>query len=256
MLSIATWNVNSLRARLEHVLRWLEQKRPDILGIQETKLPDEEFPADAFQDAGYQAVFSGQKGYNGVALISREPGADVVDALPGLEDEQRRVLAVGYGKVRVVNLYVPNGQFVGSKKYDYKLSWLERLHGFLAKQLESAAQLVVLGDFNIAPEDRDVYNPKLWEGRVLCSEPERAAFRGLVDLGLCDAFRRFQESNGHYTWWDYRASAFQRNHGLRIDHILASKRLCEKCETCEVDREPRGWEKPSDHAPVVARFRV
>jgi exodeoxyribonuclease-3 len=256
MLSIATWNVNSLRARLEHVLRWLEQKQPDILGIQETKLPDEEFPADAFQDAGYHAAFSGQKGYNGVALISRAPGADVVEELPGLDDDQRRVLAATYGPVRVVNLYVPNGQFVGSRKYDYKLSWLERLHDFLAEQLDSAPHLVVLGDFNIAPEDRDVYNPKLWEGRVLCSEPERAAFRELVDLGLCDAFRRFQESDGQYTWWDYRARAFQRNHGLRIDHILASEGLCEACEGCEVDREPRGWEKPSDHAPVVARFRV
>ena len=256
MLSIATWNVNSLRARLEHVLRWLEQKQPDILGIQETKLPDEEFPADAFQDAGYHAAFSGQKGYNGVALISREPGADVVEELPGLDDHQRRVLAATYGQVRVVNLYVPNGQFVGSKKYDYKLSWLERLHDFLVEQLDSVPHLVVLGDFNIAPEDRDVYNPKLWEGRVLCSEPERAAFRELVELGLCDAFRRFQESTGHYTWWDYRASAFPRNHGLRIDHILASEALCGACEGCEVDRDPRGWDRPSDHAPVVARFLV
>jgi exodeoxyribonuclease III len=253
-MKIATWNVNSLRVRLPQMLDWLRRQQPDILAIQETKLPDAEFPVAEVETAGYQAVFAGQKGYNGVATLSRLPGVEVVRDLPDLQDEQRRVLAATFGDVRVLNLYVPNGAFVGSTKYDYKLAWLDKLTAFLRGQLALYPRLVMLGDLNIAPEDRDVYNPKLWEGQVLVSEPERAAFRQFLALGLCDAFRLFEQADGHYTWWDYRTRAFNRNHGLRIDHVLASPGLCERCVACRIDKTPRALEKPSDHAPLLADF--
>ena len=253
-MKIASWNVNSLNVRLPHVLDWLEQQTPDILGLQETKLPDDRFPADAIREAGYEVAYAGQKTYNGVAVLARKPLADVVTDLPELDDPQRRVLAATVGDVRFINLYVPNGQAVGSDKYDYKLHWLERLHDFLEAELKQHEKLVVVGDFNIAPGDRDVHDPKEWEGQVLCSEPERAALNGLLGLGLTDTFRLFDQEEGLFSWWDYRMNNFRRNRGLRIDLILASRALTEQCTASTVDVEPRRLERPSDHAPVVAEF--
>ncbi len=252
-VKIATWNVNSLRVRLPQVLEWLGTAAPDLLALQEIKLTDDQFPAAELEAAGYRAVWSGQKTYNGVAILSRESGVDTVTELPGFEDPQRRVLAATYGGVRLVNLYVPNGSEVDSDKYRYKLAWLEALEAWLREELVSHPQLVVVGDFNIAPEDRDVHDPAAWAGSVLVSEPERAAFRRLLALGL-DCFRRFEQPEATFTWWDYRAAGFRRNNGLRIDHILASPALAEGCSGCTVDKVPRGWERPSDHAPVVAEF--
>jgi exodeoxyribonuclease-3 len=254
VLIVATWNVNSLRARLDHLGRWLEVARPDVLGIQETKLPDPEFPVDEIRSFGYEVLCSGQKGYNGVAILGRHRGEDPASALPGIEDEQRRILAATYDGVRVVNVYVPNGSFVGSKKYDYKLAWLDQLSAFLHREMRQHPRLILMGDFNIAPEDRDVYNPKLWEGRVLCSEPERRAFRTLLDLGLADTFRLFEAASGHYTWWDYRGKALEKNQGLRIDHLLVTQALRTACTGCRIDRTPRHWDKPSDHAPLLAEL--
>lgn len=253
-VKIATWNVNSLRVRLPQVLEWLASAAPDLLALQEIKLTDDQFPAAELEAAGYRAVWSGQKTYNGVAILSREPGAEPVTELPGFEDPQRRVLAATYGGVRLVNLYVPNGSEVDSDKYRYKLAWLEALEAWLREELARHPQLVVVGDFNIAPEDRDVHDPAAWAGSVLVSEPERAAFRRLLALGLTDCFRRFEQPEATFTWWDYRAAGFRRNNGLRIDHILASAALAEGCAGCTVDKVPRGWERPSDHAPVVAEF--
>ncbi len=253
-MKIATWNVNSLRVRLAHVLDWLAAEQPDILALQETKLPDAEFPVDAIRLAGYEVAYSGQKTYNGVAFLARGSMHEVITDLPGLDDPQRRVLGVSYGGLRLLNLYVPNGQAVGSDKYDYKLAWLDKLANYTEQQLTHHGHLLLLGDFNIAPEDRDVHDPAEWEGMVLCSEPERASYRRLLDLGLCDTFRRFEAAGGLFSWWDYRAAAFRRNRGLRIDHILASPALCEKCTGCRIDTGPRRLERPSDHAPVVATF--
>ena len=253
-IKIATWNVNSLNVRLPHVLDWVGQQQPDILALQETKLTDSDFPTLDFANAGYHAVFAGQKTYNGVAILSRLPVGEIITDLPGLTDPQRRVLGATIGKVRVLNLYVPNGQAVGSDKYAYKLAWLEKLAEWLPTQLAQYPQLVVLGDFNIAPEDRDVHDPAAWAGQVLCSEPERAAFRRLLDLGLKDAFRLFPQEDQIFSWWDYRAAAFRRNIGLRIDHILVSPALAAACTTCQVDKAPRRLERPSDHAPMIAKF--
>ncbi len=254
MLKIATWNVNSLKVRLPQVLDWLETERPDVLGLQETKLVDENFPVEALKEAGYHARYAGQKTYNGVALLSREPLDRVVTDLPGLDDPQRRVLGASLGTLRILNLYVPNGQAVGSEKYGYKLGWLERLAAYLEAQLREHPRLLVMGDFNIAPEDRDVHDPEAWAGQVLCSEPERDAFRRLLELGLADTFRLFPQEEASFTWWDYRAAGFRRNRGLRIDHILASTEMAEVCRGCRADLAPRRLERPSDHAPVVAEF--
>ena len=253
-MKVATWNVNSIKVRLPQVLQWLESEAPDVLAIQETKVTDENFPAAAIEAAGYHVAYSGQKAYNGVALLSREPLADTVTELPGLDDPQRRVLGVTVGEVRVLNLYVPNGQSVGSDKYAYKLDWLGRCHEHVTAQLQDHERFVVVGDFNVAPEDRDVHDPEGWAGQVLCSEPERAAFGRLLDAGLADAFRLFDQEEGVWSWWDYRMGAFRRNRGLRIDHILVSPALAATCTGCRVDREPRTWVQPSDHAPVVAEF--
>lgn len=254
MLKLATWNVNSIRARLPHVLDWLERQRPDVACLQETKVPDEEFPKLELQAAGYAVLHAGQKGYNGVATLTRLPATDVLNEAPGLDGAQKRFLAATIAGVRVVNVYVPNGERVGSLKYAYKLEWLEALAAWLAAELERHERLAIVGDFNIAPEDRDVYEPKLWRNQVLFSEPEREALHRLLGLGLVDVFRRFVSEAGHYTWWDYRAGAFRRNQGLRIDHVLASPALAAQAKSCFIDREPRGREKPSDHAPVVAEF--
>lgn len=254
MLKIATWNVNSLNVRLPHVLDWLRTQQPDILALQETKLTDADFPTLDMAEVGYQAVFSGQKTYNGVAILSRLPADDLVTDLPELDDPQRRVLAATIGDVRVLNLYIPNGQAVGSDKYAYKLGWLNKLNTWLTTELSRHSKLVMLGDFNIAPEDRDVHDPIAWAGQVLCSEPERAAFRQFLEQGLKDTFRLFPQEERRFSWWDYRAAAFRRNLGLRIDHILASPALANTCNRCYIDTAPRRLERPSDHAPVVAEF--
>ncbi len=255
-MKIATWNVNSLNVRLPHVLDWLATHAPDCLCLQETKLEDARFPREAIEAAGYRVAFAGQKTYNGVALLAKAEPADVVTALPGFPDEQKRVLAATCGGVRVIDLYVPNGQSVDSDKYRYKLAWLAALTEWLKEERTRHPRLVVVGDFNIAPEDRDVHDPKAWAGQILCSEREREAFRGLLDLGLKDAFRLFAQPEKVFSWWDYRMNGFRRNLGLRIDHILVSPALAEQCIACTVDTAPRGLERPSDHAPVVAEFRL
>jgi exodeoxyribonuclease III len=255
-MKIATWNVNSLKVRLPQVLDWISAECPDVLGLQETKLTDDKFPRADIEAAGYRVAFAGQKTYNGVALLSRAPLADIVTDLPGLEDPQRRVLGATIGGVRVLNLYVPNGESVESAKYAYKLDWLAGLARYATEQLAAHPRLVLIGDFNIAPEERDVHDPEAWAGQVLFSDRERAAFRALVDAGLCDTFRLFGQAEGSYSWWDYRMGAFRRNRGLRIDHILASPALCETCRACRIDTGPRAAERPSDHAPVVAEFDV
>jgi exodeoxyribonuclease-3 len=254
-MKIATWNVNSLNVRLPQVLAWLEAERPDILALQETKIVDEKFPRAEIEQAGYQVAYAGQRTYNGVALISRTPVTDIATDIPGLDDPQRRVLAATVGDVRVVNLYVPNGERVDSDKYRYKLDWLAKLTDWLQAELTRHTKLIALGDFNIAPEPRDVHDPKLWEGSVLFSEPERAAFRALLDIGLCDTFRLFEQPDKSFSWWDYRMQGFRRNHGLRIDHILASDAPCKACSACRIDKGPRAHERPSDHAVVIAEFR-
>lgn len=253
-MKIATWNVNSLRVRLPQVLQWLQHERPDLLALQETKLTDDQFPETDCAAAGYHVVFSGQKTYNGVAILSRATITDVVTDIPGLDDPQRRVLAVTCGEIRLINLYVPNGESVESDKYRYKLDWLDKLAAWLKTELRQHAKLAVVGDFNIAPADADVHDPEAWRGSVLFSDPEHAAFQRLLDLGLCDSFRRFDQPEKSFTWWDYRMNAFRRNLGLRIDHILASDALCDACTGCTIDKAPRGWERPSDHAPVIAEF--
>jgi len=255
-LIVATWNVNSLNVRLPHVVEWLSSASPDILVMQEIKQVTEAFPSDAFSDLGYHSVASGQKTYNGVAIACRGPSSEHVMDIPGFEDPQRRVLAATIGGVRVINLYVPNGSSVGSEKYEYKLSWLSALHDFLQDELRKHAKLIVLGDFNIAPEDRDVYDPVKWGDDILCSPAERAALRKLLDLGLSDVFRQFEQPEGTFSWWDYRAAGFRRNAGLRIDLILASRSLAAGCTACRIDKEPRRLERPSDHAPVIAEFAI
>lgn len=250
-MRIASWNVNSLRARQHHVLDWLKANPVDVLGLQELKMQDEHFPRVELEAAGYQAAISGQKTYNGVALLSREPLEDVARDLPGFE-EQKRVIAATVRGVRVVNLYVPNGQAVGTEKYAYKLRWLGALRDYLSTELMRHPRLAVMGDFNVAPTDADVHDPIAWDGRVLCSEPERAAFRALLELGLQDACSLFPAgAETRYTWWDYRTFAFRRNLGLRIDHILVSPELAGKCQSFQVDTGPRRLERPSDHAPVI-----
>lgn len=249
-MKIATWNVNSLRVRLPHLLGWLADQQPDVVCLQETKLQDADFPHAELQAAGYHSVFSGQKTYNGVAILSREPIGAVHAGIPDFEDEQRRVIAATVAGVRIICVYIPNGQEVGSDKYAYKLRWLDALHAWLKDELQKYPKLALLGDYNIAPEDRDVYDPVAWKDKVLCSVPERDAFRGLLALGLRDAFRLFEQAEKSYSWWDYRMLAFRRNQGLRIDHILISNAL--QCSGCHIDKAPRKLERPSDHTPVIA----
>lgn len=253
-MKIATWNVNSLKVRLPQVVAWLAAHQPDALCLQETKLEDASFPLQDIEQAGYRAVFAGQKAYNGVAILSRTAAADPVTAIPAFDDPQKRVLAATIDGVRVVCLYVPNGQSVGSDKYQYKLSWLQAATAWLKSELAAHPQLVVVGDFNIAPADIDVHDPKAWEGQVLCSEPERTALQQLLSIGLQDGLRLVEPTAQMFTWWDYRMNAFKRKMGLRIDHILVSDALAAKCRACSVDLEPRRHERPSDHAPVTAEF--
>jgi len=251
-VKLASWNVNSLTVRLPRLLNWLAATQPDILGLQETKLEDARFPAMELEAAGYKVVFRGQRTYNGVAILSRLAPTDVRPDMPEFPDDHKRVLAATVGALRFVCFYVPNGQSVGSDKYQYKLRWLAAAREYIRSELARHPQLAVVGDMNIAPEDRDVHDPDLWRGQVLCTEAERKAFRDWLALGLKDAFRLFDQPEKSFSWWDYRQLAFPKNNGLRIDHILLSPALAATCTSCRIDRQARKGEKPSDHAPVVA----
>ncbi len=253
-MKLATWNVNSLKVRLPQVLQWLEYAKPDVLALQEIKQVNEDFPLSELQAAGYSAVCSGQKTYNGVAILSRAPLKDTATDIDGLDDPQRRILAATVGGVRVLNLYVVNGQEVDSEKYHYKLEWLRHVAAYIKTELQRHPQMVILGDFNITPEDRDVHDPEAWREKILCSTRERSALQSILALGFSDTFRRFEQAAGSFSWWDYRAAAFRRNLGLRIDLILASHALAERCRAAGIDKQPRSWERPSDHVPVWAEF--
>ena len=253
-MKLASWNVNSLKVRLPHLTAWLAKAQPDIVCLQELKLEDAKFPHADLEAAGYHAACYGQKTYNGVAILARPAVAEVSSGIPGFEDEQKRVIAATIGGLRVICVYCPNGQAVGSEKYDYKLRWFAALKDYLAAELSRHPELAVAGDFNVAPEDRDVHDPKAWEGQVHVSEPERAAWRALIGLGLQDSFRLFEQPEKIYSWWDYRMMGFRRNAGLRIDQILLSPALARRCTAASVDKEPRRLERPSDHAPVIAEF--
>jgi exodeoxyribonuclease-3 len=253
-MKLATWNVNSLKVRLPHLTDWLQAAQPDVVCLQELKLEDPKFPRDELTAAGYTSAASGQKTYNGVAILARSPLLDVKTGIPGFEDEQRRVIAATVGNTRIVCLYAPNGQALGSDKYEYKLRWYAALREWLGAELAQHPELAVLGDLNIAPEDRDVHDPKAWEGQVHVSAPERAAFQALLDLGLKDAFRLFEQPEKSYSWWDYRMMGFRRNAGLRIDFVLLSPALAARCTGCTIDKAPRKLERPSDHTPVIAEL--
>ena len=255
-MKLATWNVNSLKVRLPQVLEWARRQQPDVLCLQETKTENDKFPGAEIRAAGYTPLASGQKTYNGVAILARVDPADAVTAIPGFADEQKRVLAATVGGVRVICAYVPNGESVESDKYQYKLRWLAAFRDWLKAELAAHPRLAVLGDYNIAPEDRDVYDPKAWEGQVLFSQPERDALKSLLDLGLRDGFRLFEQPERSFTWWDYRMNAFRRKMGLRIDHILLSEELAKHCTACMIDIEPRKNERPADHAPVIAELNL
>lgn len=252
-MKLATWNVNSLKVRLPHLLEWLAANPIDVVCLQETKQQDADFPQAELLAAGYHSAYAGQKTYNGVAILSRAPLCDVQYGIPDFEDEQKRVIAATVNGIRVICVYIPNGQSLDSDKYQYKLKWLAALRAWLQDELTRFPKLALLGDFNIAPEDRDVYDPAGWAGNVLVSEPERDAFQGLLQLGLRDAFRLFEQAEKSYSWWDYRMLAFRRNLGLRIDHILISGAL--QCSSCLIDKAPRKLERPSDHTPVVAELQ-
>ncbi len=253
-MKLATWNVNSLRVRLPQVCDWLARAQPDVLCLQETKVIDEECPVASLRDAGYHVLLSGQKAYNGVAILARAPIEEPSVAAPGLDSGQKRYAAATVNGMRIISVYVPNGEAVTSEKYTFKLQWLAALRAHLVQELARYPLLAVVGDFNVAPEERDVHDPRLWQNSVLFSEPERAALRAVLDAGLVDVFRRFPQPPGSFTWWDYRQGAFRRNLGLRIDHILCSSGLAARCLACTVDTTPRALERPSDHAPVIAEF--
>ena len=253
-MKIASWNVNSLKVRLPHVIDWLNTHQPDVLALQETKLQDENFPIEEIKAAGYHVIFSGQKTYNGMAIISKLPAENIVTDVPGLNDPQRRILGAKVGNLRILDLYVVNGQELESEKYGYKLEWLEKVTEFIREDLISNSNYIVLGDFNIIPTDADSYDPDVWHDRIFCSEPERDALQKIIDLGFKDSFRLFEQEEKIFSWWDYRQVAFRRNRGLRIDLILVSTALAQECRSSTVDKEPRKLERPSDHAPVVAEF--
>jgi exodeoxyribonuclease-3 len=253
-MKVATWNVNSLRVRLDHVLDWLVTHEPDVLCLQEIKMVNDDFPVDPFAEIGYHAIDNGQNTYNGVAMLCLQPPVDIRLDIPELDDPQRRFLAGTIGDVRVIDVYVPNGQELGSDKFAYKLDWFRHLHNYIEDQLREYKRLVLVGDFNITPTDDDVHDPEEWAGKIHCSAEERSILQGLLDLGLNDSFRKFDQEPATFSWWDYRAAAFRRNRGLRIDLILTSDQLLEACLACYVDKNPRKLERPSDHTPVVAEF--
>jgi exodeoxyribonuclease III len=255
-MRIATWNVNSLKVRLPQLLDWLARARPDLACLQETKTEDANFPLAELEGAGYRAVYCGQKAYNGVAILARSQPREVQHGIPRFPDDPKRVIAATVEGLRIVCLYAPNGQAVGSDKYAYKLRWYEALAAWLKEELAAQPSLAVLGDLNVAPEDRDVHDPKRWAGQIHVSGPERAAMRRVVEeVGLADAFRLFPQPEKQFSWWDYRLAAFQRNWGLRIDHILLSRELAKRCIACTIDKSPRRLERPSDHAPVIAELK-
>jgi len=257
-VQVATWNVNSIRARLERVVHWLEAARPDVLCIQETKCTDEQFPREPLEELGYSVETYGQRAYNGVAILSRRGLEDVVRGLDGVDDEVfgRRVIGATVGDLMLLDVYVVNGERAGSPKFEHKLEWLAHLARHVRERYDLAGEkVVVCGDFNVTFDDRDVHDPERWREKVLCSTPEREALAAVMEPGLVDAFRRFHEEPGHYTWWDYRTRGFQRGEGLRIDHFLLSEPALAACTGVEVDTRARGGEKPSDHAPVIATFR-
>jgi exodeoxyribonuclease III len=251
-MRIATWNVNSLKIRLAHLLDWLADARPDVVCLQETKIEDDKFPAAELRAAGYQAVYCGQKAYNGVAILARSEISAVAHGIPGFADDPKRVIAATVQGTRIVGLYAPNGQAPGSDKYAYKMRWYEALARWLRDELARTPSLAVLGDMNVAPQDRDVHDPKRWEGQIHVSAPEREALAQVLEAGFADAFRLFEQPERLYSWWDYRLAAFARNWGLRIDLILLSPELARRCTACTIDKAPRKRERPSDHAPVVA----
>ena len=251
-MKIATWNVNSLNVRLPHLLDWLAREGPDAVGLQEIKCDDAKFPIEAIRAAGYDAVFAGQKTYNGVAILARTPITDVQRGIPGFADPQQRVIAATIDGVRVVNAYFPNGQAPGTEKFAYKLDWLMHLTTWLQDELSVSPELCLIGDYNIAPTDADAHPD--WKEEIHVSPPERAAFLALEALGLSDVFRKFEQPEKSFSWWDYRMNAFRRNFGLRIDHVLASTALAERCTACVIDKSTRVLERPSDHTPVIATF--
>ncbi len=253
-MKIATWNVNSLKIRLDQLIVWLDKNQPDIIALQETKTEDHNFPLTQINEVNYHAIFAGEKAYNGVAILSKIPAKDMEVSFLNDPKEQKRVISASYNDVRVINVYVPNGSDIGSEKYLYKLDWLEKFIIYIEQQLTRHEKLIILGDYNIAPENEDVYDPKVWEGQTLFSEPERAELKKLISLGLFDVFRLFPQEPSSFTWWDYRAAAFRRNMGLRIDHILATQKMSKSCKSCVIDKAQRKFERPSDHAPVMAEF--
>ena len=257
LFTLATWNVNSLRARLPGVLRWVRQRKPDVLCLQETKVPDEDFPLDDFTILGYHEALYGQKTYDGVAILSRKPLADVARGFDGKGgDEQKRLIAASVAGIRVVNAYVPNGGEVGSDKFAFKLEFLHELRGYFAARHRPDERLALVGDFNVAPEPRDVFDPAAMDGQTCYHPDERAALARLAEWGFEDLFRRYESGSGHYTWWDYRQGAYPRNLGLRIDHVWTTLALAECSRSCLIDKDERGKDKASDHAPVVATFSV
>jgi exodeoxyribonuclease-3 len=255
-MKIATWNVNSLKVRLPQVLEYLAEYNPEVMCLQETKMEDANFPLDDIAAANYQAVFCGQKTYNGVAILCRLQPDQVCMGIPALDDPQKRVIAVTVAGVRVICVYIPNGESVDSDKYRYKLAWLASLNAWLKGELQHYPKLALVGDYNIAPEDRDVHDASFWQGKVLFSEPEKAAFRELLALGFSDSFRLFDQPAKSFSWWDYRLNCFKRNMGLRIDHILLSTELARKCKSCSINRDMRARDRPSDHAPVIAEIEA
>jgi exodeoxyribonuclease-3 len=255
-MRIATWNVNSLKVRLPHLLDWMARTQPDVVCLQETKTEDANFPVAELRAAGYHAVYCGQKAYNGVAILSRSELTDVQHGIPNFADDPKRVIGATVDGVRIISIYAPNGQSLESEKYQYKLRWYEALAAWLTAELQGQPRVAVLGDYNVAPEDRDVHNPKRWEGGLHVSEPERAAFRRLLEVGFSDAFRLFAQAEKEFTWWDYRLMAYQRGWGLRIDEILLSAELAARCTTCSIDKSPRELERPSDHTPVIADLNL
>lgn len=255
-MRVVTWNINSLRVRLEHLLKWLSISKPNIVALQETKVLDEQFPRDAIEEAGYHVIYAGQKTYNGVAILSSDKIENVITDCPQLQDEQRRFIAATINGIHVVNLYVPNGSSVGSDKYKYKLDWLEKVTAYISEALREHKKVCVLGDFNIAPTDADVHDPDYWRGKILFSEPEHQALNKLLRLGFEDSYRLFVQKPESYSWWDYRQGAFEQNTGLRIDLILSSYALAKDCKNCSIYTQPRSWERPSDHAPVISDYKL
>ena len=253
-VKIATWNVNSLKVRLTQVLNWLDKEKPEIVGLQELKLDTPFFPHAAFRELGYYSAVNGQKTYNGVALVSRSPCRDIEQ--PDHDEQRRMIAGTLFEDIRIINLYIPNGESLESLKYQYKLKWLENLKQYLNLAKAHYSKIIIMGDFNIAPTDHDVYDPESWKGKVLCSEPERAVFSDIIGSGFCDSFRLFEQEPNSYSWWDYRMAGFRRNLGMRIDHVLVSEALKMNCESCVIDKAPRGLERPSDHTPVVLSLRI